>query len=57
MTREEQPQLRKEHAQERLYRALQNMVRAANVDEIDPLVMFVCIEQAKAALELAERER
>lgn len=46
-----------EHVQERLYRALQNMVQAANVDEIDPLVMFVCIEQAKAALELAERER
>lgn len=46
-----------EYVQERLYIALRNMVRAANVDEIDPLVMFVCIEQAKAALELAERER
>lgn len=37
-----------------LYEALQIMVRAANVDEIDPLAMFASIERAKAALELAE---
>ena len=33
-----------------MYEALQIMVRAANVDEIDPLVMFASIERAKDAL-------
>ena len=33
-----------------MYEALQIMVKAANVDEIDPLVMFASIERAKGAL-------
>ena len=33
-----------------MYEALQIMVKAANVDEIDPLVMFASIERAKSAL-------
>ena len=37
-----------------MYEALQIMVRAANVDEIDPLVMFASIERAKGALAQAE---
>lgn len=37
-----------------MYEALQIMVRAANVDEIDPLVMFASIERAKGALTQAE---
>jgi len=37
-----------------MYDALQIMVRAANVDEIDPLVMFASIERAKDALAQAE---
>ena len=37
-----------------MYEALQIMVRAANVDEIDPLVMFASIERAKSALAQAE---
>ncbi len=37
-----------------MYAALQIMVRAANVDEIDPLVMFASIERAKGALAQAE---
>ena len=37
-----------------MYEALQIMVRAANVDEIDPLVMFASIERAKDALAQAE---
>ena len=37
-----------------MYEALQIMVRAANVDEIDPLVMFASIERAKEALAQAE---
>ena len=37
-----------------LYEALQIMVRAANVDEIDPLVMFASIERARHVLKLAE---
>ena len=37
-----------------MYEALQIMVRATNVDEIDPLVMFASIERARAVLELAE---
>ena len=37
-----------------IYEALQIMVRAANVDEIDPLVMFASIERAKSALAQAE---
>jgi len=41
---------------EKLYMALSNLVTVANVDEIDPLAMFVCIEQARAVLELAEKE-
>ena len=44
------------NVQERLYKALANMVKVANVGEIDPLAMFICIEQARAALELAESE-
>lgn len=34
--------------------ALVMMVRAFNVQEIDPLVAFATIEKAKAALALAE---
>ena len=37
-----------------MYEALQIMVRAANVDEIDPLVMFASIERARHVLKLAE---
>ena len=37
-----------------MYEALQIMVKAANVDEIDPLVMFASIERAKGALAQAE---
>ncbi len=37
-----------------MYEALQIMVKAANVDEIDPLVMFASIERAKDALAQAE---
>ncbi len=37
-----------------MYEALQIMVRAANVDEIDPLVMFASIERAKDALAQAD---
>ena len=37
-----------------MYEALQIMVKAANVDEIDPLVMFASIERAKSALAQAE---
>jgi hypothetical protein len=37
-----------------MYEALQIMVRAANVDEIDPLVMFASVERAKGALAQAE---
>ena len=37
-----------------MYEALQIMVRAANVDEIDPLVMFASIERAKGALAQVE---
>ena len=37
-----------------MYKALQIMVRAANVDEIDPLVMFASIERARHVLKLAE---
>ena len=37
-----------------MYEALQIMVRAANVDEIDPLVMFASVERAKDALAQAE---
>ena len=37
-----------------MYEALQIMVRAANVDEIDPLVMFASIERANGALAQAE---
>lgn len=37
-----------------MYEALQIMVRAANVDEIDPLIMFASIERAKDALAQAE---
>ena len=40
-----------------MYEALQIMVRAANVDEIDPLVMFASIERAKGALAQAEGNR
>ena len=40
-----------------MYEALQIMVRAANVDEIDPLVMFASIERAKDALAQAEGRR
>ena len=40
-----------------IYEALQIMVRAANVDEIDPLVMFASIERAKGALAQAEGRR
>ena len=40
-----------------MYEALQIMVRAANVDEIDPLVMFASIERAKGALAQAEGRR
>ncbi len=39
-----------------MYEALQIMVKAANVDEIDPLVMFASIERAKGALAQAEGE-
>ena len=39
-----------------MYEALQIMVRAANVDEIDPLVMFASIERAKDALAQADGE-
>lgn len=38
-----------------MYEALQIMVKAANVDEIDPLVMFASIERAKDALAQAGR--
>ena len=37
-----------------MYEALQIMVRAANVDEIDPLVMFASIERTRHVLKLAE---
>lgn len=37
-----------------MYEALQIMVRAANVDGIDPLVMFASIERARHVLKLAE---
>ena len=37
-----------------MYEALQIMARAANVDEIDPLVMFASIERARHVLKLAE---
>lgn len=40
-----------------MYEALQIMVRAANVDEIDPLVMFAGVERAKGALAQAEGGR
>jgi hypothetical protein len=43
-----------EKAAPAMYAALQIMVRAANVDEIDPLVMFASIERAKSALAQAE---
>lgn len=39
---------------DRLYKALSHMVEVVNVKKIDPLAMFICIEQARAALELAE---
>ena len=43
-----------EKAAPAMYEALQIMVRAANVDEIDPLVMFASIERAKGALAQTE---
>ena len=48
------PIMRKIAAAPAMYEALQIMVRAANVDEIDPLVMFASIERAKGALAQAE---
>ena len=48
------PIMRKIAAAPAMYEALQIMVRAANVDEIDPLVMFASIERAKDALAQAE---
>ena len=48
------PIMRKIAAAPALYVALQIMVKAANVDEIDPLVMFASIERAKEALAQAE---
>ena len=50
------PIMRKIAAAPAMYEALQIMVRAANVDEIDPLVMFASIERAKDALAQANGE-